>query len=509
MQQINLEQYSPAAAMTNRTPGSLRDCMALAFRHARLMVWSFLIIFLGVVLITWMMPPRYDSQTKILVKSNRVDQVVSPDRNTQLVAPDMTETDLNSEVELLKSRDLLEKVVVETRLQNASPPTLIRTILVKLALESGTTSSGQDPRVPRAVRALEEALKVESIRRTKLIQISYGSQNPQLAASVLHSLVRLYLEKHLAVHRLPGAMDFFQSQTDEYRRDLANAEHRLVEFSGRNGVVAATLEKELMVKKLNDSDSQLQQTRAAIAETEQRIKLLDEQSASTPARLTTQMRTSDNPYLLQQVKSTLLSLELKRTELLDKFTPEYRPVQELEAQIAQATEALANAERNPVREETTDRDTTHEWIVGELAKARAELTALQARLVATSQAVERYRQQAAQLNAAEIAQQDLIRSTKTAEENFLLYTRKQEEARISDALDRQRIVNVSVAEEATVAALPSSPKWSLNLLLGIVLAVSVSVGSAVIADCLDHSLRTPDEVELCLNIPVLASLPKI
>src|SRR6267142_3892427 len=124
MQQFSLEQYNPPSAVASRTPRTLRDCMAVGFWHARIMVFSFLIVFLGVVLITWMMPPRYDSQTKILVKSNRVDQVVSPDRNTQLVAPDMTEVDLNSEVELLKSRDLLEKVVVETDLQSSSPPTL-------------------------------------------------------------------------------------------------------------------------------------------------------------------------------------------------------------------------------------------------------------------------------------------------------------------------------------------------------------------------------------------------
>src|SRR2546428_11932867 len=106
------------------------------------------------------------------------------------------------------------------------------------------------------------------------------------------------------------------------------------------------------------------------------------------------MRTSANPYVLQQVKSTLLNLELKRSELLGKFAPDYRPVQEVEAQIAQAREALESAEKNPAREETTDRDTTHEWVMGELAKTRAELSTLQARVTASSQIVSRYREQA-------------------------------------------------------------------------------------------------------------------
>jgi len=212
--------------------------------------------------------------------------------------------------------------------------------------------------------------------------------------------------------------------------------------------------------------------------------------------------------VLQQMKTTLLNLELKRTELLSKFAPDYRPVQEVEAQIAQAREALQSAEQNPVREETTDRDTTHEWLVGELAKARAELSTLHARVTASSQVVSTYREQARQLNTTGIVQQDLIRAAKTAEENYLLYSRKQEEARISDALDQQRIVNVSVAEEATVPAVPSSPNWPLNLVLGFLLACFVSLGLGFGLDYLDRSFRSPREVEVFLGVPVLASLPE-
>ena len=56
---------------------------------------------------------------------------------------------------------------------------------------------------------------------------------------------------------------------------------------------------------------------------------------------------------------------------------------------------------------------------------------------------------------ARAQQDDLVRDVKTAEDNYLLYLRKREEARISDALDSKRIVNVSIAEAATVPALPT------------------------------------------------------
>lgn len=183
-------------------------------------------------------------------------------------------------------------------------------------------------------------------------------------------------------------------------------------------------------------------------------------------------------------------------------------MKDIEVQISQAREALLREQNNPLHEETTDRNTTHEWIKGELAKARTELTTLRAEEDASARIVDEYRSQAQQLNQTEIIQQDLLRSAKQAEDNFLLYSRKQEEARIQDALDQRRIVNVSIAEEPTVPALPSSPHRALSLALGSLLACFVSLGLGYTADYLDSTFRTPQEVEVFLNTHVLASIPR-
>ena len=178
----------------------------------------------------------------------------------------------------------------------------------------------------------------------------------------MHTLVRLYLEKHVAVHRVPGAVDFFKNQTEQYRQQLLESQRKASSFGGDTGVVAASMEKEIAIRKLNDFEADLEKTRAAIAETQQRIRALEGLQASTPERLTTQVRTLDSPILLQQLKSTLLNLELKRSELLSKFSPDYRPVKDLEVQIEQTRQALTKEETHPLHEETTDRDTTHEWV---------------------------------------------------------------------------------------------------------------------------------------------------
>jgi uncharacterized protein involved in exopolysaccharide biosynthesis len=486
-----------------RTTTTVRDWAAVGFRRSRSIVCSFLVVFGGVVFITWLTPARYESQMELLVKRERVDPIVTADKNTQPTTPgDVTEQDVNSEVELLKSRDLLEKVAVSSGLTQSQRPGL-KALLRKWVMRSAEPDEGL--RTSRATEELDRSLRVEPLKKTKLIKVTYSGTDPQQAAMVLHNLLRLYLEKHLEVHRVPGALDFFQSQTEQYRQGLSESEAKMAQFATK-GSVAPDVERELVLRKLNDFESDLRQTRAAIASTENRIITLEDEQKSRPARLTTQMRTADNPLLLQQMKSTLLTLELKRTELISKYDPNYKLVQEVEAQIVQTREALAKAEANPVREEVTDRDTTHEWLTGELAKARAELTSLKGRLYATAQTIESYRKQARDLNDAAIRQQDLIRQAKAAEENFLLYSRKQEETRISEALDQKRIINVAVAEPPSVPFLPSTPNWPLSLLLGFLLAGCVSGGIAFAAEYTDRSFRTADEVELFLNTPVLASL---
>jgi uncharacterized protein involved in exopolysaccharide biosynthesis len=399
-------------------------------------------------------------------------------------------------VEIIKSWDLLQQVVLASGLQSLIPA------------HSSKGASDDDTRVFNATRTLEKSLTVEPVKKTKLIKITYKSTDPGRATSVLQTLTRLYMQKHLDIQRSPGAMDFFQAQTEQYRKGLVDAEQKVAEFGVKSGAVNAQLEKEMTVRKVNDFESDLRQTHAAIAETEQRIATLQNQQASRPERSTTQVRTSDNPLLMQQLQSTLLTQQLKLTEMQSKFAPDYRPLVELQNEIKQTQEALANAQSKPMRDETTDRDTTHEWLTGELAKARAELSTLHAKEEETSKILDSYRKQATDLNQKEIAQQDLVRSAKSAEDNFLLYSRKQEEARISDALDQRRITNVSVVEPPTVPTRPSNSSAVLAVLLGALLAGLISASLALSTDYLDHSFRTPDEVEVFLSVPVLASLPR-
>lgn len=486
---------------------TLRDFLAIGFRQRRLMVTTFLALLGAVVGIALVLPKQYEAQMKILVRHERADPVVSAERETpRQMQTEVTEGELESEAELLKSKDLLAKVVIACNLDKRTDFSFWTSSRGKYA---SAAPSGQqdDEKVARAVLALENKLKVEPIKLTNLISVTYRASDPHQAAYVLNILSNLYLEKHLAMHRVPGAFDFFHQQADAYRNALEQSEEKLAEFGHKEGVVSPTLTREITVRKLGEFEASSLETQAAIEETKRRIQTLQTQLASLPARHTTQVRTADNPQLMERLKSTLLELELKRSELLTKFEPSYRPVQEVEQQIAQAKDAIAAAERAPLRDETTDTDPTYEALRAELAKASTDLAALKVRETATAGMVRSYRAESERLDQQEVLQQDVQRTAKANEENYLLYLHKQEEARISDALDQQRISNVLVAEAATVPFKPQRHRL-VFVMIGVLLAALTSVSLAFVMDRLDPSFRTPQEVEDFLRSPVLAALPK-
>lgn len=478
-----------------------RDLLAVVFRRRRLILISFLGIFTAAILFWSLILDRYDAQMLILVDhGERTNPVVTPGPNAPPdTKGDVTEEEMNSEVTLLQSQELLEQVVVACGL-DSKPGSLMSKIV-------GDRNLSREEKITKAVRSLANKLDVEVVKRTNIISVSYPSSDPQLAAQVVRTLSEVYLKKHAAVHRPTGQADFFQKQTEQYRKGLSQAEEQLVSFTRGEGVVSAQLEKEAALQKLSDFEAAQGQTQAAIAETQQRIRALESQVGALSPRLTTQVRTSDSAQLLQQLKATLLNLELKRTELLTKFEPDYRLVKEVETQIAQTRDAVAAAEKAQWREETTDRDPNFELVREELSKAQAELAGLEARAGAIAQTVRTYQAKARLLQERGIVQQDLIRNASTAEENYMLYLRKHEEARIADALDTRHIMNVTIAQAATVPVLPTHSNLWFTL-VSILIAGLVAVGLAFVSDSVNPTLRTPDEVESLLNIPVLISVPK-
>jgi succinoglycan biosynthesis transport protein ExoP len=478
-----------------------RNLVEVIFRRRRTISYTFAAVIGGAILAVLLLPSKYEAQTKLLLHRERVDPPLTAQQTgvMQQAAPSLTEEDINSEVGLLRSQDLLEKVVIATGLDQRVKPSLLSRLLSREPLTPAE-------RRATAAEKLATDLRIEPEKKSYLIDVSYASPDAQLSAQVLNTLGNYLLDKHAEVRRTPGTAQFFDDETQQYKQKLDQAQQRLAAFNQKEGLVTEQTEKDASVPRMAEFEFNLRQTQAAIPRAEENVRNLEAQLRTTQPRITTELRNSDNAVLMQQLKSSLVNLELQHTDLLQKYAPDDRQVKEVEEQIGQVKTAIETHQKAPLKEEVTNENPTYELLHQELVRARAELASLKALATSYSKVDTSYRGEAVERDQKQLEQQSLLRDLKTAEQSYLLYLNKREEARISDAFDRMRIVNVSIAEAATAPVFPNNPA-SLTLVLAAILGCLLSAGLVFVQEQIDGSLRSPEQVEAYLGVPVLAAMP--
>src|SRR3981189_2191743 len=134
----------------NTNQATTRDFLAAGFRQGRLIIRTFFGILAAVLLIAFTLPRHYESQMKILVRHERADSVVSAERDTpHQMQTEVSEGELESEAQLLKSNDLLSKVVVACDLQKEEGDSLWAALYSRIALAGDTSGAQADDKTPR------------------------------------------------------------------------------------------------------------------------------------------------------------------------------------------------------------------------------------------------------------------------------------------------------------------------------------------------------------------------
>jgi uncharacterized protein involved in exopolysaccharide biosynthesis len=468
-----------------------RDIAAIFFRQRRVFVLSFFVVLLAAALYG-VLARSYSAEMKILVRRGRLDLPMSATPSTVPPRYDVSDEELNSEAELLKESEGLRKVVLATHLEDAPS-----------WRPSGKTT---EERIQRAMLRLANRLTVEPVRKTRLLRVRYESSDAEQSARVLNTLAAVYMEKHLAVHRPSGESHFFDEQVNQRGNELIAVETTLLNANDR-GVIEPSLQRDITLQKLADADRSYREASISIVETEERIGALKTQLASLPERATTQIRTADNPQLLEKMKSTLLSLQLRRGELLTRFEPSYRLVREVDEQIEQTKATITAEALTPIRDEITAPSPQYEWAKTELDRCQVELRGLRARAGAAQATVVAYQRLAAQYGRDAISLAGLQREAKAGEESYLFAMKKREEARIGDALDERGVLNATVVQQPFPPAIPKHSPFAVAG-FGMLLATLIATGFSFAADYFDGTFRTPTELRAGLDTPVLAWLPR-
>src|ERR1035437_9119799 len=159
--ELAIERY------TRQPLPTLRDIIAVLFRQRWPMLTAFTLVVIAVA-VSGVWIPKYEAQMKILALRQRSDAMVTSSANapSQYSNDQVSEEDLNSEVELLNSDDLLRKVVLTTGLDGQS---------------GSSANGGSAVSIAKAVRKLSKDLKIEPLRKTNVISVSYDARDPRMA----------------------------------------------------------------------------------------------------------------------------------------------------------------------------------------------------------------------------------------------------------------------------------------------------------------------------------------
>ena len=482
---------------------TLRDILSPIFRHRRAVLITFCSIFTLSILVAWAWAARYyTADMQVVVEQDRSDPAISTSQ-VQSVNSNraITADQVASEVALLQGADMLRAVVVNCSMVEDKWSPFDFLLPSDPKAKMAAKQEGQ-------ARKLAKQIKVEASGTSDVIDVKYGRVGePEVPACVLQNLGKLYLAKHLQLQRPEGSSDFFANEAEKYRQSLAQSEMKLTEFSRKEGVAAPELLRSDMAQQLSVSQATLYQSQQNIAADLKRIENVKVQMAATPARSSTSEVSNASNLLIQNLQASLLAAQVKRTQLLVKYDPNYVLVKEVDEEIAETRDAIAKAGDLKYVNRTTDRDPTYEYLRQDLAKTEADLAAQRAASGALLNSIQGMRMEMVKLDQQAVTQSALLREAKADEGNYLLYLTKREQERTSDALDQKKIANVAIAVPAVVPLLPAHSPL-LVMFVGLFAAIAFALASAYLAEYLDPSFRTPVEVSETLNLPVLATMPR-
>jgi uncharacterized protein involved in exopolysaccharide biosynthesis len=434
----------------------------------------------------WTLPKQYEAELRLFVTRSRVDAPVSASSGAPgSVPPDLTDTEVNSELELLKTPQIVELAAQEVGLFPAD-------------------TSANPVKRARTLRKVLADFQAYVIKNTNIIVVQYAGTDAERAQKFVNAVAELFLEKHAALHRNGTTSDFFGAKTAEYKSELEIAQRELADFERNKGVATMDTQRESTLRRRDELQASLNEVASQLHEAEDRTRVLRGQLESLPATIDSQNRIARNEALIEHLKSLLLELDRKRAELLTKYDPRYRLVQEVDQNIRDTQTALDRELAPGVVDRVSTPNPLRQTVEAALLQNETLIAGLKAKQQNNSASLSAQIGTERDLAQSTPRYEDLKRRAKIAEENYLLYRGKEESASIAEQMDQQRILNVSVMEAAKVPALPLDQHRYFIALLAFLAGLLLAILSAVSMDLLDQPLETPKQAATTAGVPVLA-----
>ncbi|MGD0072981.1 MAG: hypothetical protein ABSD31_01415 [Candidatus Binataceae bacterium] len=473
--------------------------------------------FLTVASLIW--PPIFKSTGEVLVQANPAQLLVSPgmQSSTQTNQPTVltnpvSQEDLNSEIELLTSRYLMERTIERLKVKPENTGLIQKALaFVETVIALPQTGYNMLHSVAAPTDDQELAVKlggklsVDAIKRSNVIEVSFRSHDASRAQVFLSQLLDQYLELHALLSHDPEAQAVFVKQAAVLDQRLRSSEESLRDAQLKTGISDLDAQRLQLVTQLYTLETEEHKTSADLAAARKQADYIKDQIASTPQRQIKESQTVQN-NALQTLKPLVLQLETQRAELLSRYQTTSKKIENIDVQLAAAREIIAREDATKVRQISTDINPTWAALDVALAQARYQSASLEANEQTLLKRVDDFRHQLDKLASDGVVVQRMQRQVDADREAYTSYLRKGEEARAAEALNQKKILNVSVIQPPSFPIMPMFPNMPINVAAGVVLGLLVGLAAADWEESSDQTLYSAAAVWAESELPVVASI---
>lgn len=462
---------------------SLRALLHVLFKRKWLVLLVALACAVALQAFAWFYSaPRYQAYAQILVSP---EEAMLPAERPVARGPGADEQ-IARTIRLLAGRSLAEDVV------RAIGPAV-------LYPELAERFSGDPNRRVRAVAArVLDRLDIQPAGRSSIVSVSFVHADPVLAARVVNLLGEKYVDRHLSVQNNPRSDAFFRQQAESTLRQLEESRRALEAFRQRHELNGSFEEEHARAA------AELSGIGSAVAQARSMRSALEAHTAALGASLGREVVVPETHY---REKERLTELELRESELRQRFTPEHPTLREVREQIASLREALARPPGASAPYETrSEQEQARISTQAELLRLRSEIETARAReqaLAGQRAALERKLQT---LRTIEAPLRVLQQRASADEQSYRVYATKVDGARVADAMAAQRLIGVRVIEPAAIPTEPLPPRFPLAPWMSLLAGLGAGIVAAFLLELAGGRLDTREQVEQALGLPVLASV---
>jgi uncharacterized protein involved in exopolysaccharide biosynthesis len=496
------------------------------------------LLLLGIAAGVFSLPRQYVSEARLFVRighqSLTLDPTVTTNQTVSLY--ETRESELNSIVEVLQSREVLLHVVrtvgaaaiLHGQLP-ASGAEVEHTSAAAASNRSASTTESTSPVAPlasqevargaeraeplqarpqeeQAVAKLAKMLHVWSPKRSHVIALSCEASSPELAQLLIETLLTVYREVHADMHRTTDSYPFFVAQEALLQQRWQEAAEKLQTAKDRLGVTSLEEQRVAQQRQLNQLRQELHTVEVDLAASRGRLTAMRTALEELP-----QMAAAGQLHALSEgVRTSLFQLETRRQELLARYTPEHPLVQLVTEQMAALRERPESLTPEP-SQTTLGVHPARQQLETQLPLEQTQAAALEARQAGLRAHYRQLQFDVAACNASEQELNLLQQQADLAAIALRETTQRLEQARLQKELADGRVSNLNLVQPATIAREPVGPKRTLLLGLGLVVSLATGLLVALAPALYRPTFRSVQAAADMLEIPLLAprSLPRV